>query len=199
MSEDLSGFIEFVTALFPCINPYTSEKAKTALIDYAEHNSRAKEERPSFSCFRSAPFGFLAQGDIFDSIPFEYVNENGEEVTARFKALLISNTCDADHDENLTFAPFFNISIFGQKRFADIKLNTNFKLLCFPDSGFDDYVADLSKLKSFPKSIVIDALENDKLHKLYSLNTFGYYLFLTKLTVHLMRPEDNGVNADRNL
>ncbi len=49
----------------------------------------------------------------------------------------------------------------------------------------------------FNKSILNRMIEQGKVVKESSLNQFGFYLFLCKLTTCFMRPEDEEVQADR--
>ena len=43
------------------------------------------------------------------------------------------------------------------------------------------------------------AIEADKIKRIGSLNQLGYYLFIIKLTVYLMRKEDNDTLTERNV
>ena len=40
-------------------------------------------------------------------------------------------------------------------------------------------------------------IESGKINKIRSLNIYGFYLFICKITIYLCRPEDKGVNEKR--
>ena len=56
---------------------------------------------------------------------------------------------------------------------------------------------DFSLLNTFSKDVLNRMIEKGKVVKETSLNQFGFYLFLCKLTVCFMRPEDEEVQKDR--
>lgn len=78
-----------------------------------------------------------------------------------------------------------------------IKSNLIYRFLYFPDNGLSDYFIDLSWINSYPRFAILERQREGIINKIGSLNNFGYYLFLSKLTVHLMRPEDVIVQQER--
>lgn len=186
----LNEFIRFSTELFPSISPYTKDEVRKAIQQFKDYGRQYQFCMPQ-------PFDFLTQGDIISEIPFIRYKENGERETARFKGMLLSNTCDAERDPALLFAPLLPIDEIDADRQAVLN-NTVYRLLYIPDSDLLEYAIDLSLINSIPRKVILKGIEMGRIHKVASLNRLGYYLFLTKLTVHLMRPEDTGVQADRN-
>ena len=97
----------------------------------------------------------------------------------------------------LRLAPLVPLSVISDVDRGAIANNHINRLLYLPDQHFPDNVVDLGALNCFSKELIESGLKCGKLKKLASLNTLGYYVFLIKLTVHFMRPEDTGVQVDR--
>lgn len=190
-------FISFVESLFP-IDPYISERVHGAIKQF-ELEKQWKGERegvkPLHNFFLPFPLDHLAQGDIINNLPFELEDpDTGEKMVYQGPGILISNTCDSDRDPYIVFSPLLPIDQMYGKRKKDFTTNLTFNLLYFPDTRFSEYVIDLTIMNSFSRKVVIE-----KYSKLASMNQYGYYLFLSKLTVQLMRPEDKEVQSTRQL
>ena len=65
------------------------------------------------------------------------------------------------------------------------------------DERYEHYVVDFSLINTFNKDVLNRMIEQKRTVKETSLNQFGFYLFLCKLTICFMRPEDEDVQADR--
>jgi hypothetical protein len=182
-------FISFVEELFPSISPYTKEQVKQAIRQFNESGQQYK------FCMHQ-PLEFLSQGDVIETLPFIRYDDQGNQMILKTKGILLSNTCDADNDDTIVFAPLLPIDKLGIDRSA-ITSNLIYRFLYIPDAPLLGYVVDFSLINSFSKTLIEKGLKQGRLAKLASLNQFGYYLFLCKLTVHLMRPEDERVQADR--
>lgn len=185
----ISSFVDFVHQLFPSINPYTKEKVKESLRQFERTGIKQ-------NFFLPEPFAYLAQGDIVDELPFFLTDSNGNELLYKTKAMLISNTCDAENDKQIIFSPLYRIDEIDMN-VEQLKRNQNYSMLYIPEELTSEYFIDLSCMNSFSRLGIEAILKSGKLRKLASLNSFGYYLFLSKLTVHFMRPEDSGVNKQR--
>lgn len=188
----MNEFIALVHEMFPSIQPYTAEKALRAVQD------NFKDKRQMEFC-TSFPFEFLAQGDIFSEMPFTYTDDEGYDRTLTSKGILLSNTCDSERDEFILFAPLLPIETYISKGMdrANIENNMYTKLLFIPSRVIGNQVVDLSIINAFQRTLIIKLMEVGKLSKEATLNLWGYYLFLSKLTVHLMRPEDVEANRSR--
>lgn len=207
----MQEFVNFVHKLFPSIDPYVKEQVDIALrqfkikkredqVQLKENKSKLSTEKErSYSFFIKGPFDYLRQGDIIgDNLPFVTYSPEGNESIRKTLGFLISNTCDCENDDNITLSPLIPIDQMGFKDLTPIQNNTTYRFLYFPNSDFSDYVVDFSIMNSFPKKAIEDRLKQSKLTRHAYLNKLGYYLFLTKLTVHLMRPEDKDTQQERN-
>lgn len=188
----MRDFIALVQEMFPSISPYTADKALKSISD------NFKDKRHMEFC-TSMPFDFLAQGDIFSEMPFAYTDEEGNDRTFPAKGFLLSNTCDSERDEFILFAPMLPIDVYTRQGLDKhgIESNKFTKLLFIPSQVINNHVVDLSIINAFPRNLILKLLELQKISKEATLNLWGYYLYLSKLTVHLMRPEDIETNNNR--
>lgn len=186
-----NDFIDFVTQLFPSINPYTKKQVKESIKQFETEGRMLKYTMHS-------PLSHLAQGDIFgEEIPFVRQDSEGNLGSFRTKAILLSNTCDSERDDLLIFAALIPLSSLSESLRETIKQNKIYRYLYIPDSIISDYVIDFSLLNSFSRELFNRKLDDKVFTKTLSLNDLGYYMFLCKLTIHLMRPEDADVQSDR--
>lgn len=184
-------FIEFCKQLFPSIDPYTKEQAKEAMRQFEEI------EGPVLA--RTDNNNELLQGDIFSEIPFYYMDENGEFRIILRKAQLLSNTCDATRDEQLLFAALHPLEALknNQSMKANIVRNKRYSAFYLPDRILQDEYIDFELINTMPRATFNKLLEEQKVHKIASLTMVGYYMFICKLTVFFMRPEDEETNIGR--
>jgi len=188
----LEAYIDFVKALFPSISPYVQENAKQSVRQFYYRRSE-------FPCFAANDFEVLSQGDIVSGINFRRINDEGEEEAFLTDGLVISNTCDIDHDNQVLIAPFFPIEQLTGINADTLKNNMIYSLLYFPDVRYSKNVGDLSLMSPFPKKRVLEKLECGDIKRLFSLNVVGYYLLISKITVHLLRPEDAEIQKKRKI
>lgn len=185
----IKAFIDFAHELFPSISPYTKENVKEAIKQF-----EAKGRKFNFFLYDSLEY--LSQGDIIGELPFTYYTSDGKVRKFKSMGLLLSNTCDAENDDTIIFAPLIPINDFDGDPTIILK-NMNYRLLHFPDKEFHDYVVDFGLMNSYSTKLIGQSIESKKLNKIASLNDIGYYLFLCKLTVHFLRPEDKEVQMTR--
>ena len=76
------------------------------------------------------------------------------------------------------------------------RANKYYEKMCFTNSQLDGYFIDFTRATAFNRNLLLKLLEN-KTNVEYSLNQYGYYLLLTKLTIYFMRPEDKETNEFR--
>jgi len=185
----IKEFIEFVSELFPSISPYTKENVKKAIEQFNVDN---------LEWFMPSHMNDLSQGDIIELLPFSFYNDNGERETLMSKGIVLSNSCDIDHDDNIIIAPLILTKdvLKTQESINNLKKNRHYDKMCFTNSQLDGYFVDFTRSTSFNRKI-IDRLLKEKTSVEYSLNQYGYYLLLTKLTVYFLRPEDSETNAIR--
>ena len=185
----LDEFIEFTQSLFPSISPYVKDKTKEAIKQFELKGKK-------LNLFNYKAYDYLTLGDIFDGVPFSRIEEDGNISVYRGKGMLISNTCSADHDDEIVIAPLLEIDSLGLNK-TDIVNNLHYRLLYLPDERYENYVVDFSLINTFNKDVLNRMIEQKRTVKETSLNQFGFYLFLCKLTICFMRPEDEDVQADR--
>lgn len=184
-------FIDFCKELFPSIDPYTKEQAKQAMKQFESI------EGPVL-CRACGAFDLL-QGDIFSEIPFFYTDENGEMKVIRRKAQLLSNTCDASRDELLLFAAIHPLSDIhdNDSMISNIVRNKRYSAFYLPDRILKDDYVDFELINSMSRETFLRLYQEQKVKRIASLTMVGYYMFICKLTVFFMRPEDVEVNSDR--
>lgn len=194
----LNELIDFTTELFPSINPYTKERVKLAIRQF-EVTGYGQNPPQNIDYCTNQPFDYLTQGDIISDLPFVRYSKTGEKGILVTEGILLSNSCDAERDPSLVFAPLIELRNFTNAQQEQIKKNESFRLFYLPDADVDNKVIDFSMVNSLPRSMIIQGLEKEHIKKTNSLNRYGYYLLLIKLTVHFMRPEDTGVQNLRGV
>lgn len=182
--------IDFCEELFPAISPYTAEVAKRAISQFEAQNG-------NIDYITNVPAPELWQGDIFDNIPFYYMQLNGRYGHANYSGILLTNTCDCVRNENILFAALLPVSRFDANKIVDLKKNRTYQFLYFPDGTLKDYFIDFGLITTIRRDLFIQATEQCKINKKASLSWLGYYLLISKLTIFFMRPEDEGVNTLR--
>lgn len=185
----IKEFIEFTANIISCINPYTKENIDKAIKQFElEGKQLFTTMDNNLEC--------LAQGDVLENVPFYRVNNMGKMGVFVTKGLVLSNTCDCSRDRDILLAPFIPIKETQKDRNALVK-NKAYGYLYLPDNKFDEEVVDFSLSNSFNREFLLKAIEAKKIKKKVSLNSYGYYLLLCKLTIYLMRPEDEEIKQTR--
>lgn len=183
----IKELIKFTTELFPSISPYTKENVNKAIEQF---------DYERLEWFRPKTMEYLSQGDIIEKIPFTFIDEDGKKNTILTKGIILS--CDASRDEYLVIAPLIKYSkILNKNQQKLVRSNKYYDKLCFTNSQLDDYLVDFSRSTSFNRKLLLTLLKT-KTSVEFSLNQYGYYLLLTKLTIYFMRPEDKETNYLRN-
>ena len=188
----ITEFIEFCEELFPSIQPYTAEQAKMALLQFEKDGKMLQYITNNLND------GELYQGDIFSDVPFYYMQPNGTYGMAKYKAQLLTNTCDAIRNDNLNFAAILPLNEFSNKFQTNIIKNKSYQFLYLPDNKTKDFVIDFGLINTISREAFIRAVNQNKIRKIVSLSDIGYYMFICKLTVYFMRPEDVEVNNLRD-
>lgn len=188
----IADFVEFCYRLFPSIDPYTKEQAKLCMKQFENANGALLTSMYNESLD-------LTQGDVFSEIPFFYIDKIGQQKMIKCKAQLLSNTCDAVRDDTLIFAALHPLSVFASNNamIDSIKHNQCYSALYLSDYPISDEYVDLEMINTISREAFVSSLEDGKVRRIASLTQVGYYMFLCKLTVFLMRPEDVEVNSDR--
>lgn len=190
----MNGYIDFLKQLFPSIDPYTAQRAKEAVEEFSRYGIKT----PFFSEPLDRDF---QQGDIFTKVPFVYIDKSGKGQFAEIGGMLLTNSCDATRNERLQFAAMTPIAEYSTEpeRQRSIKSNINYEYLYFPDSKVSDFFINFGLVTSVSREAFQKYVEMGKSERIASLNETGYYLFITKLTVFFMRPEDSDVYDSRRV
>lgn len=189
----IDGYIDFLEKLFPAIDPYTAEGAKAAVREFNRYGVKT----PFFTKPLDEDF---QQGDIFTRVPFASIDGQGKGRLTVTGGMLLTNSCDVTRNANLQFAALTPIANYStEPRFVDaVKSNVNYEYLYFPDTKFDDSFVNFGYISSVSRTAFERFVQMGKSERVASLNATGYFLFITKLTVFFMRPEDSQVYASRS-
>lgn len=188
----MDAYIDFLETLFPAIDPYTAARAKDAVKEFSRYGRKG--------CFLTFPSDDeFQQGDIFSGVPFCFVDDGGQVRIMVSHGILLNNTCDAVRSDCLQFAAMSSFKDYSQDSaiLDAVRSNINYDYLYFPDQKVDDKFVNFNLIGSVSRDAFRKAIKVGKIEKVASLNRTGYFLFLTKLTVYLMRPEDAEVYASR--
>lgn len=189
----MNEYISFLQKLFPAIDPYTAQQAKNAVKEFARYG----EKTPFFTEPLDKDF---QQGDIFSKVPFVYVDRNGQVQLAEVGGMLLTNPCDATRNELLQFAAVTPLESYSAnpRNIVVVTSNINYQYLYFPDTKLHDSFVNLGLITSISRESFEGYVAAGKSERKVSLNLTGYFLFITKLTVFFMRPEDREVLISRD-
>lgn len=184
--------LEYIQELFPSISPYTAGAAKRALSQYESAGVMG-------SLTLSQVPEDMRQGDVYSEMTVPLVDASGRLKQYRLKTMLLTNTCDCVRNDFLAFAPIWPIDEYfpDPTKASGVKSNRAYQFLYLPDNRLADDVVDFGSIFSLPRTVFESLLENGSVSRIASLSWVGYYVFLAKLTVFFMRPEDSEVNESR--
>lgn len=190
----LREFIDFVDSVLPSVDPEAKDKAKAAITQFQQEGNRFEYLLPS-----SLPE--LSQGDIISEIKFSYFKEDGSQHIYKARGMVISTSCHIDQKEVLNIVPIFPLDFFAGDENAKKELMANriFDYMYFPENMLKDYYVDFSKVNTYSKRLIMDGIKNERIKRLFSLSQIGFYLFIIKLTVFLMRKEDDVTMQNRKI
>lgn len=192
----------------PELSEQKKERLKQSLIQFLKENQNKTKYYTDFYSTENYPY-FL-QGDIIREIRFPIFDfETREYEKEYFDVILISNTCDMDEantrkvKKNVIIAkliPFDNfieaLKELKVERADDIitqvqnQLYSNLLYLP-PNYQGAEYIVYLDELAWITMSELNDLKENMQENRIASLDFYGYYLFVLKLSYHLCRlPEE---------
>ena len=184
----LKEFIDFVEDVLPSVNPDLKENASKAIAQFEKEGHQLQ-----YLLFR--PLTELSQGDIISHVNFMYFEDDGKLKHFQADAMVLSMSCDIDHKNFLLLTPVFPLSAFkGDVR--QLKSNKIFNHMYIP--GLEDKFVDFDFINSYNKMLLLNGIDNNRIKRIASLNQLGYYLFIVKLTVFLMRKEGEGMLTLRN-
>ena len=94
--------------------------------------------------------------------------------------------------------PVFPLTSF-KGNFVELKKNKVIDYMYIPEGILINSYVNFEIMNTFSKELIMSGLKNGKLTRVASLNQIGYYFFIIKLTVYLMRREDIGTLNERNI
>jgi hypothetical protein len=178
-------------------------------LDYTDFFSQEKET-------------FLMQSDVVHSVVgIDWNDEEGRYKTGYTPAILISNSCDVTIENDRTinskealFAPIMSVAdhlrLWTERGSTPQQLD-NFQrtlkrqeytnLFYLPPNPVNgkDYMVRLDKIHWVPQTQLKGVIEDLENNRFISLSDWGYYLFLTKITLHVCRvPEEIERRSVRN-
>lgn len=185
----LKEFIDFVDSVLPSVAPDFREGAKNAISQFESEGRQLK-----YTMLR--PLAQLSQGDVLSSITFRYFEEDGSEKSFLADAMVLSTSCNIDRQRKILLSPVFPISQF-QGDITALKNNQIFDYMYVPDGALTDKFVDFGYINTYSTKLILHGIESQKFCQIASLNQLGYYFFIIKLTVFLMRKEDSGTLQER--
>lgn len=190
------AFIRLIEGLFPSIDPFVAHRCTEALREHGTPDSD--------TIYSGVVYEPWSQGDVFSSITFPEVDfEAGRLGFLELPGILLSNTCDARHDDRVLFAPGYRIDLFNDQdaSYRDaLQRNTIFELVFLPDvPEYGALIFDLTQTTSLPRRAVAGRIQNGASRRVTSLTRFGWYLLIAKLTIFLLRPETGELEREAGL
>jgi len=195
------GFVDLMREIFPSISPGTGTKL---------HQLIRKKDSYLNWIFATSVLEDLSQGDVLEEVPFFILKEEGKALKRKLPIMVLNNTCDLQIDQGVprskytSLVPLFPcnqyLKAFDDKPNYKLDLKENVitsKFYISSPPGYEmDYVIDLSLICSVDTQYLQRGLQKGTLKKMASLSDNGYYYFLAKLTLHLMRPESDEIKRE---
>jgi len=205
----MAFFIEEINKLIP---PELTEQKKGRLREGLRQflDSDNSQDKYYSDFYLPSSHNYFLQGDLIRELRFPVFNrEYRQYEKLYYDALLISNTCDVDESNIRTvtkravFAKLIPLNKFVEslkelevENAADILTqikNQQFSNVFYlpPTKEKNEYLAYLDDFSILEKE-ELNALKDDiVINRIESLDYFGYYLFIFKLSYHLCRlPEE---------
>lgn len=185
----LAEFIDFVDSILPSVSPDFRDGAKEAILQF-------EKEGHTLNYLTNSQLGELSQGDILSNIPFAYFGSDGEQEIFVADAMVISTSCHIDQKKKMVLVPIFPLASFEGKIY-ELQKNTIFDYMYIPDSQMSDKFVDFSIICTYSKELIMEGIKRERIKRIASLNQLGYYFFIIKLSVYLMRKEDPDTLQER--
>jgi hypothetical protein len=193
-------FLNLFKKAFPTIQDNQLNSLDQMLQQFRKRSFELRGIIPSFEEMISIqttkyPSEILMQGDIIDNLPLISIDENGDLTSISGPAVVISASCDCENDDNIILAGCITSQEACKivKNSKELRNNMYFKFFSFNNSSDDtkSVVADFSRVSTYSKSLILQRISEGKLLKSASLTQLGYYFFITKLYIHLLRIEQD--------
>ena len=186
----ISDFIDFVDHVLPYdFPPDVKDKAKAAIAQFQKGGQQL-----NYMMFH--PLEQLSQGDIISNVTFAYFADDGSQKKFSADAFVLSTSCHIDQKERILLAPVFPLEEF-KGNVLELKNNMIFNYMYIPDMLMSNKFIAFDFVNTYSKRLIQNCIDNEKIKRLGSLNQLGYYVFIVKLTVYLMRKEDGDTLKSR--
>jgi hypothetical protein len=197
------------------LSPQVKERLKQGLHDFyyrisSEDGGRNYE---GFYSMEGNDFPkYLMQSDLLNSIKtVDWDTDKNDFISGFYRAMLVSNTCDITEEnvrstniKNALFAPIIPVKevldSFAEEFNPDqvkgfynsLKKQEHSNLFYLPPNHKNgkDYIVFLDKIHWLPASELTPLTLDLNKSRFISLSTWGYYLFVLKLSFHLCRLEE---------
>lgn len=187
----LKELIDFVDSILPSVPMGTKEGVQEAIAQFEKDGEQIKY-------LTANPLSELSQGDIISAVPFYYFDSDGNQKMFKTDALVLSTSCHIDQKDKLVLVPVFPLTSF-KGNFVELKKSKVIDYMYIPEGILINSYVNFEIMNTFSKELIMSGLKNGKLTRVASLNQIGYYFFIIKLTVYLMRREDIGTLNERNI
>lgn len=187
----LKELIDFVDSILPSVPMGTKEGVQEAIAQFEKDGEQIKY-------LTANPLSELSQGDIISAVPFYYFDSDGNQKMFKTDALVLSTSCHIDQKDKLVLVPVFPLTSF-KGNFVELKKNKVIDYMYIPEGILINSYVNFEIMNTFSKELIMSGLKNGKLTRVASLNQIGYYFFIIKLIVYLMRREDIGTLNERNI
>lgn len=87
--------------------------------------------------------------------------------------------------------------VIERKYYVNVMVQNSRSAFYLPDRILKDDYVDFELINSMSRETFLRLYQEQKVKRIASLTMVGYYMFICKLTVFFMRPEDVEVNSDR--
>ena len=185
----LKELIEFVDSVLPSVPIGTKEGVQAAIAQFEKDGQQIKY-------LTLNPFSELSQGDVISAVLFYFFDENGSQQVFKSDALVLSTSCHIDQKDKLVLVPVMPLEAF-EGNLVDLKKNKLIDYMYIPDGTMTNRFVDFEIMNTFSKDLIVNGLKSGKLQRVASLNQLGYYFFIIKLTIYLLRKEDIGTQQER--
>lgn len=178
----LREFIDFVDSVLPSVSPDFRDGAKDAILQF-------EKEGHQINYLTAALLPELSQGDIISKVPFTYFEEDGKQMAFTADAMIISTSCHIDQKDKILMVPVLPIDSFAGN-LVELEKNMVFDFMYIPDSAMSKKYVCFNIMTSYNKNLIYSGIEKGRIKRIASLNQIGYYFFIIKLSVYLMKKED---------
>lgn len=192
--------------------PYLSSQEKVRLKEQLSQffSPALREKGKEYEKFYlSQPPSFFMQGDIIGSLPIcDWDTEKNEYITGYSPVMLVSSSCDVFHENDgllekealfTQLIPldeyFFDLKSQGFTEaniasiYSGLKHQTYSNLFYLPHNPIDkrEFLIFFDKIYWHPSSELINKVDTIDDERFLSLDHFGFYLLITKLSYHFCR------------